>query len=70
MNAWRFTAAASLCVLLLTGGPTFANANHQGHGKGHEKHDEGDRDDHDAYRYDRHQQEIRGWLHPIAHMFW
>ena len=60
MNVWRFaSASATLCGLLLTCGPTFANGNHQGHGKGHEKHNEGDRDDHD--RYDRHEQEIRGW---------
>jgi hypothetical protein len=60
MHAWRFTSAL-LCVALLTCGPTFASGNHQGHGKGHEKHDDGDRDDRDAYRYDRHEQEIRGW---------
>ena|SRR5215469_9327515 len=60
MNAWRITSAL-LCVGLLTCGPTFANSNHQGHGKGHEKHDDGDRDDRGAYRYDRHEQEIRGW---------
>ena len=61
MNAWRFTSAALLGVLLLSGGRTYAQGNSQGHGKGHEKHEEGNRDDRDADRYDRHEQEIRGW---------
>jgi hypothetical protein len=61
MNAWRFTSAALLGVLLLSGGRTYAQGNSQGHGKGHAKHDDGDRDNRDADRYDRHEQEIRGW---------
>jgi len=61
MNPWRFTCGALLCALLASGGPTLAQGNSQGHGKGHDKHDNGDRDDHDEYRYDRHEQEIRGW---------
>ena len=61
MNAWRYSSAALLGVLLLSGGRTYAQGNIQGHGKGHEKHEEGNRDDRDADRYDRHEQEIRGW---------
>ena len=61
MNAWRYSSAALLGVLLLSGGRTYAQGNSQGHGKGHEKHEEGNRDDRDADRYDRHEQEIRGW---------
>src|SRR6516225_149992 len=35
---------------------------HHGHGKGHDKHhDDDDRDEHNSYRYDYHEQAIRGW---------
>jgi hypothetical protein len=61
MKAWRCTSATLLGILLLSGGPTFAQGHGQGHGKGHDKHEDGDRDDQGAYRYDRHEQEIRGW---------
>jgi len=61
MKAQLVTSAALLGVFLLSGGPTFAQGNSQGHGKGHDKHGEGDRDDRDAYRYDHNEQEIRGW---------
>ena len=61
MKALRFISTALLGILLLSGSPAFAQGNSQGHGKGHDKHDNGDRDDHDEYRYDRHEQEIRGW---------
>jgi len=59
---WMFTAV--LAVLFLFGSPAFAQGNSQehGHGKGHDKHhDDDDRDDRDAYRYDDHEQAIRGW---------
>jgi hypothetical protein len=33
-----------------------------GHGKGHDKHHEDeDRDDREAYRYEHHEETIRGW---------
>jgi hypothetical protein len=62
MKAWQFIPAALLGILLLSGSPVLAQGNSEGHGhgKGHDKHHD-DRDDHDAYRYDRHEQAIRGW---------
>jgi hypothetical protein len=62
MKAWHFISAALLGVLLLSGRPALAQGNSQGHGhgKGHDKHQD-DRDDHDAYRYEYHEQAIRGW---------
>ena len=67
MKAWHFIFTALLGILLLSGNPTLAQGNSQGHGhgKGHNKHDDDDRDDrhdrHDAYRYSYHQEVIRGW---------
>jgi hypothetical protein len=63
MKAWQFVPAGLLGVLLLSGGPVLAQGNSEGHGhgKGHDKHKDDDRDDHDAYRYDQHEQAIRGW---------
>ena len=64
MKASQFISTALLGFLLLSGGPAIAQGNSQGHGhgKGHDKHNDDDgRDDHDAYRYDYHEQAIRGW---------
>ena len=64
MKTPQFVSAALLGALLLSGSLVFAQGNSQGHGhgKGHDKHHDGDdRDDHDAYRYDHHRDEIRGW---------
>jgi hypothetical protein len=61
MKTRLVTSAALLGVLLVSSSLTFAQGNSQGHGKGHDKHEDGDRDDHDAHRYDHHEQEIRAW---------
>ena len=64
MKASQFISRALLGVLLLSGGPAFAQGNSQGHGhgKGHDKkHDDDDQGDHDAKRYDYHKEAIRGW---------
>jgi hypothetical protein len=64
MKAWKFIFVTLLAVFFLSGSPVLAQGNSQGHGhgKGHDKHHgDDDRDDRDAYRYSRHEQEIRGW---------
>lgn len=62
MKAWQLICTALLGILLVSGGPSFAQGNSQGHGhgKGHDKHHDDDRDA-DAYRYDSHKEAIRGW---------
>jgi len=62
MKKWQF-ASVALLSLLLSGSPAMSQGNSQGHGKGkgHDKQREDDRDNHDAYRYDYHRQDIRGW---------
>jgi hypothetical protein len=64
MKKWQFAAIALLGIIPLSGSPVLSQGNGQGHGhgKGHDKHhDDDDRNDRDAYRYDSHQQAIRGW---------
>ena len=65
MKAWPFVSTAVLGILLLSGSPAMSQGNSQGHGhgKGHDKknHDDDDRDNRDAYRYESHREEIRGW---------
>lgn len=63
MKVWQLISIALLGVLLLCGSPVSAQGNSQGHGKGkgHDKHHDDDRDDRDSYRYNRHDQAIRGW---------
>ena len=64
MKAFRWMLAGAFGVLLISGSPALAQGNSQGHGhgKGHDKHhDDDDRDDHNAYRYEYHEQAIRGW---------
>ena len=64
MKGWRFIFTALLSILLMSSSPALAQGNSQGHGhgKGHDKHhDDDDRDEHNAYRYDYHEQAIRGW---------
>src|SRR5579859_495138 len=66
MKAWQFISTALLGILLVSGAPAMCQGNSQGHGhghgKGHDKHnDDPSRDGHDGYRYDYHQEAIRGW---------
>jgi hypothetical protein len=61
MKAWQFISTALLGIVLLSGGPAMSQGNSHGHGKGHDKHHGDDRDDQDAFRYDYHKQDIRGW---------
>ena len=64
MKAFRWMLAGAFGILLISGSPALAQGNSQGHGhgKGHDKHhDDDDRDEHNAYRYDYHEQAIRGW---------
>ena len=64
MKAWPFIFTALLGTLLLSNNSVLAQGNSQGHGlgKGHDKHhDDDDRGEHNAYRYDYHEQAIRGW---------
>ena len=64
MKAFKWMLAGALGILLISGSPALAQGNSQGHGhgKGHDKHhDDDDRDDRNAYRYDYHEQAIRGW---------
>jgi Ni/Co efflux regulator RcnB len=58
MKAWHFIFSGMLGVALATASPSFA----QGKGKGHDKHhDDDDRDRHEDFRYDKHEDAIRGW---------
>ncbi len=64
MKAWQLISTALVGVLLLSGSPAMSQGNSKGHGhgKGHDKHhNDDDQGDHDAYRYDYHRQDIRGW---------
>ena len=64
MKAWHIIPSAILGVLLVSVSPAFAQGNSQGHGhgKGHDKHNDGDERGHsEAYSYDYHSREIRGW---------
>jgi len=64
MKAWPFIFTALLGTLLLSNNSVLAQGNSQGHGhgKGHDKHhDDDNRDGHNAYRDDYHEQAIRSW---------
>ena len=64
MKAWQAVSGVLLGMLLVSGSAARAQGNSQGHGhgKGHDKHHDDDgRDDQGGYRYDSHQEAIRGW---------
>ena len=61
MKATKWLCAGLFGVFLVTGTPAFAQDHGNGHGKGHDKHEQNDDDDRDSY-YKHHDHEaIRGW---------
>jgi hypothetical protein len=59
MNTLKWISVPALAIFLVSGSPVLAQGN--GHGKGHEKHEDEDRDDREVYRYEHHEEAIRGW---------
>jgi len=69
MKASKFAGTMLLSVLLFAVGPAHAQGNSQdhGHGKGHEKnHGDDEPEDRGAYRYEYHQEVMRGWYNQSA----
>jgi hypothetical protein len=62
MKPSKWIAVAAVAFLLAGASPSFGQGNSQGHGNGHNKHhDDEERDDREVYRYEHHEQAIRGW---------
>jgi len=61
MKAMKWLSVCVLGIFFFSGNPALAQDHDKGHGNGHEKHGDEDRDERGDYSYKHHEGEIREW---------